>query len=355
VSRRPRPRKRSTGRAPKRRRSSPRILKRIVLIASAVAALAAAWVAWAYLAPGPKAKAGGSTVVILQRGSGVAQIAGTLEKARVIRSGPVFLAFAKLSGRSLKAGEYEFASRAPMARVLSDIGHGKVVRHFITIPEGWTSAMAAQAVSRAPELTGSAEVPPEGTLFPETYQVERGDDRAGVLQRMARAQETLLAELWAKRQPGLPFNTPQEAVTLASIVEKETALPAERGRIAAVFVNRLRTGMRLESDPTVIYGISQGWPLGRGLTVAELAEPTAYNTYRIAGLPPTPIGNPGRESLAAVLNPPRSDELFFVATGQGGHVFASSYEAHQQNVAKWREVERQRAAQAAGTAAGAGK
>jgi UPF0755 protein len=150
----------------------------------------------------------------------------------------------------------------------------------------------------------------------------------------------MLAQLWAKRQPGLPFTTPEEAVTLASIVEKETGIASERPRVAAVFVNRLRTGMRLESDPTVIYGISRGRPLGRGLKLSELATPTPYNTYLVGGLPPTPIANPGRASLAAVLDPPKTGDLYFVANGAGGHVFASSFEAHRKNVAAWRAMEK---------------
>src|SRR5690606_18966200 len=192
--------------------------------------------------------------------------------------------------------------------------------------------------------------PPEGSVLPETYQIERGDDRAAVLKRMMDAQEALLAQLWAKRHPGLPFDTPEEAVTLASIVEKETGVAAERPRVAAVFVNRLRRGMRLESDPTIIYGLTRGRPLGRGIRASELAAATPYNTYLIDGLPPTPIANPGRASLAAVLDPPKTDELFFVADGTGGHVFAKTYEEHLRNVAKWRALEKAKAAEAAASA-----
>jgi len=165
-----------------------------------------------------------------------------------------------------------------------------------------------------------------------------------VIDRMRRAQDAVLQELWPKRASDLPFSTPAEALTLASIVEKETGVAAERPRVAAVFVNRLRQGMRLESDPTIIYGISKGRPLGRGLTVSEIAEATPYNTYQIGGLPPSPIANPGRAAIAAVLNPPRTNELFFVADGTGGHAFAATYEEHQRNVARWREIERSRAA-----------
>jgi UPF0755 protein len=204
--------------------------------------------------------------------------------------------------------------------------------------------MAADAVNASPVLTGSAATPPEGSLLPETYEVRRGDNRAQVIDRMKAAQDELVARLWAARRPDLPFASPAEAVTLASVVEKETGLPAERPRIAAVFENRLKAGMRLESDPTVIYGISRGVPLGRGLTVSELAAETPYNTYKIAGLPPTPIANPGRAALAAVLDPPASKELYFVANGTGGHTFATTFDEHQKNVAAWRDIERARAA-----------
>jgi UPF0755 protein len=304
------------------------------------------WTVWTYRGPGPAAKVPPSTTVELDHGAGVTRIAAALKDAGVIRSTKVFLLAAKLTGaaRELKAGEYEFRSRATMADILAAIRDGKVNRHVVAVPEGWTSAMVLDAVNAQLLLTGTAIEPPEGSLLPDTYTVQRGEDRAAVIQRMRAARDKLLAQLWAARQPGLPLNTPEEAVTLASIVEKETALPAERPRIAAVFENRLRAGMRLETDPTVIYGISRGRPLGRGITMTELVRPTPYNTYRITGLPPTPIANPGRASLEAVLNPPKSTELFFVATGQGGHVFSSTFEEHQKNVTRWRAVEKAHAA-----------
>jgi UPF0755 protein len=306
---------------------------------------ASAWVIWSYSGPGPAAKAGPATTVILERGTGVAGIARQLSEAGVIRSPSLFVAAAKLSGagRKLKAGEYAIPSRASMGRILADVRDGRVVRHLIAVPEGWTSEMAADAVARADVLVGQAEAPPEGAILPDTYQVQRGEDRAAVIRRMVEAEDKLRAELWSQRQPGLPFATPEEAVTLASIVEKETALPSERPRIAAVYINRIRAGMRLESDPTVIYGISKGRPLGRGITRVELTTPTPYNTYQVAGLPPTPIANPGRAALAAVLNPPKTTELFFVADGGGGHVFSSTFAEHEKNVAHWRAVERERA------------
>jgi conserved hypothetical protein, YceG family len=318
-----------------------------VLAAAGLATLLLLAGVWSYGGPGPRARDGEATVVMLERGSGLNGVARELKRAGAINSAGLFILAARLTGAAgeLKAGEYEFASGAPMARVLADIRAGRVVRHLITIPEGWTSEMAAEAVNRQPVLTGEAPVPPEGSILPDTYQVQRGDDRAAVIERMRKAQDALMAELWPRRAPDLPVKTPQEALTLASIVEKETGVAAERPRVAAVFVNRLRQGMRLESDPTIIYGISKGRPLGRGLRASEVAALTPYNTYRIDGLPPTPIANPGRAAIEAVLNPPKTDDLFFVADGSGGHVFATNYADHQRNVARWRQIERQRAAQ----------
>ncbi|MFL5295062.1 MAG: endolytic transglycosylase MltG [Phenylobacterium sp.] len=320
--------------------------RRVAATIAVVLIVATAWVVWNYSGPGPAAKAGApSTDVILPKGAGVGQIAGALKDAGVIGSKTVFVAAARLTGaaRRLKAGEYEIKSGASTADILADIAAGKVVRRFVVVPEGWTSEMAAEAVRAEPVLTGTVETPPEGSLLPDGYQIQRGEERTAVMQRMRTARDELLAQLWANRSPDVPLQTPEQAVTLASIVEKETGVPAERPRIAAVFENRLRQGMKLESDPTVIYGVSRGRALGRGLTRSELDAETPYNTYRIVGLPPTPIANPGRASLAAVLNPPKSDELYFVADGTGGHVFASTYAEHAANVAKWRAIERGRA------------
>ena len=298
------------------------------------------WAVWTYRGPGPEAAAGEISSVVLRRGAGLNEIASSLERAGVIRSGAIFKAAAQVTGvaRDLKAGEYEFASGASMARVLDDIRAGRVVRHQVTIPEGATSEMVIEMLNAEEALTGLAPTPPEGTVLPETYDFQRGEDRAAVLQRMMDARDKLLAALWAQRQPGLPVTTPEEAVILASIVEKETGVASERPQVASVFTNRLRKGMRLESDPTIIYYITKGKPLGRRILKSELENPAnTYNTYIIDGLPPTPIANPGRAALAAVLDPPRSEYLFFVADGTGGHAFAVTYEDHKRNVAKWRE------------------
>ncbi len=236
-------------------------------------------------------------------------------------------------------------SGASLSKVVSILAEGKSVRHYVTLPEGWSSAQAVDILMRQPVLTGEVtEVPDEGTLWPETYEVTRGESRQAVIDRMQRMATQKLETLWATRSRNTIARTPQEAVILASIVEKETGADGERQEVAAVFTNRLRLGMRLESDPTIIYGITKGKPLGRGIRLSEIRADTPWNTYVISGLPPTPIANPGEEALKAVLNPPRSEYLFFVADGTGGHVFARTYQEHLLNVARWRDVERRRAA-----------
>lgn len=322
----------------------PLMRRLLIMASSAFATLFIAlvvfglWAVWSYRGPGPATADGRPATVMLRKGAGLNEVAASLEGASIVRSGSIFLAAAQLTGaaRSLKAGEYEFPSGAPMSRVLDDIRAGRIVRHQVTIPEGTTSEMAVEILNRESALTGVAPTPPEGAILPETYDFQRGEDRAAVLQRMMDARDKLLATLWSKRKAGLPISTPEEAVILASIVEKETGVASERPQVASIFVNRLRKGMRLESDPTIIYGITKGQPLGRRILLSELKAPTPYNTYAIEGLPPTPIANPGRASLAAVLDPPETDYLFFVADGTGGHAFAATYEEHQRNVEKWR-------------------
>jgi UPF0755 protein len=298
---------------------------------------------WSVWGPGPSTARLDPTQVVVPAGGGLAGTARALKGAGVIRSDLAFMTLATATGaaRRLQAGDYEIPARASLAAVLDMIRHGEVARRYITIPEGYTAQDARAVLRRATFLTGEAPLPAEGALLPETYQVTPGESRRAVLQRMATARDALLDRLWRARAAGLPYATPQQAVILASVVEKETALPSERPRIAAVFINRLRKGMRLESDPTVIYGLSGGAPLGHGLTASELASPSPYNTYRVAGLPPTPIANPGRASLAAALDPARTADLFFVADGTGGHVFASTFDAHRANVARWRVIERE--------------
>ena len=300
--------------------------------------IVALWAVWSFRGPGPATSDGQPAIVQLRKGAGLNEIAASLERAHVVRSSAIFIAAAQVTGaaRSLKAGEYEFASKASMARVLGDIRAGRIVRHSVTIPEGATSDMVIDILNAETALSGEAATPPEGAILPETYDFQRGEDRAALLQRMMDARDRLLASLWSKRKAGLPIHTPEEAVILASIVEKETGVARERPQVASIFINRLNKGMRLESDPTIIYGITRGRPLGRRIFLSELQAPTPYNTYAISGLPPTPIANPGRAALAAVLDPPDTDYLFFVADGSGGHAFAATYAEHQQNVEKWR-------------------
>ena len=309
-----------------------------------IAALAIGWSV--YFGPGPAAREGEATVVSLPSGAGVSAIAANLKAAGVIRSTDMFRAAATFTGadRRLRAGEYEVPSRASLKTVLGLLVDGRVVRHFVTLPEGWSSAQAVDILMKNEMLTGEAPpVPAEGSLWPSTYEITRGESRASVIRRMQALAEQKMDQLWPQRGPRSVVRTPEEALILASIVEKETGVAAERPRVAAVFTNRIRTGMRLESDPTIVYGITQGRPLGRGIRLSELRRETAWNTYLIDGLPPTPIANPGEEAIKAVLNPPETTDLFFVADGTGGHVFARTYDEHLQNVARWREIERRKA------------
>lgn len=291
--------------------------------------------------PGPAARSGQLTEVTVERGQGLNAIASKLESAGVIRSGTAFKIAARLSNKpkGLRAGTYEFPSRLSMVGVLNHLLEGRVVQHFITIPEGRTSAQAVRILMAAEKLTGDVDIPPEGAVLPETYQYEPGETRQAVLERMLSAQRKVMDELWAQRAPDLPVKTKEQALILASVVEKETGIASERPQVAAVFVNRLRLGMRLQSDPTVVYGVSKGEPLGRGLRRSELDTHTPWNTYQIDGLPVTPIANPGKAAIQAVLNPPKTSDLYFVADGTGGHVFAQTYDQHLENVARWRAIE----------------
>ena len=301
--------------------------------------------AYLNLGPGPAARSGDSTLVLLPRGAGVSEVARALKSSGVIRSELLFqvLARATGAGRSLKAGEYDIPSRTSVLSILSDLQAGRTLHRSVTLPEGRTSAMIVRQLQNTEWLSGDLEVPEEGVLLPETYRADRGDTRQSLLDRMRSDQQALLDRLWAARQPGLPLSSPREAVILASIVEKETGQTDERKRVAGVFINRLRMGMRLQSDPTVIYAISRGEPLGRGLRASELLNRSPWNTYAYSGLPPTPIANPGKASLEAVLDPIQTQDLYFVADGTGGHVFARTLAEHNANVARWREVERARA------------
>ena len=309
----------------------------VALIAGAIAG--AAWWEEQYFAqagPSPSPQ----TLIITPR-SGLTVIAGALARAGVVGNALLFRVgvLRRGHGAQLKAGEYAFPPHASEAQIMDMLITHKVLGHRITIAEGLTSDMAVALIKADPVLVGDVPVVPEGSLLPETYIFERGTTRAELLQRMHQAQEKLLAALWPKRKDGLPYMAQEDALKLASIVEKETAIPAERPHVTSVFINRLNRGMKLESDPTIIYGLTKGVPLGHALRQSELATPNPYSTYQIAGLPPTPICNPGRDAIAAVLNPADTDDLYFVADGSGGHVFAKTMAEHAKNVAQWRKVQ----------------
>jgi UPF0755 protein len=319
----------------------------LIFLAIAVGALGSWYVLHEFDAPGPAAAGGApETIVAVPKGSGLNRTAAILEKQGVVQSGWIFRIGVMVNRKAaaLKAGEYAIPSRASPREIMAILIEGKSIVYKLTLPEGLTSAMIVDLVKADPILIGDVtEMPPEGSLLPETYIFDRGTTRAALLKRMQDDHAAVLDGLWAGRAPNLPFATKAEAVTLASIVEKETGVASERPLVAAVFINRLRKGMKLQSDPTIIYGLTKGVPLGRGIRQSELDKATPYNTYVITGLPPTPIANPGKASLAAVLNPAPSEALFFVANGTGGHAFAATVEEHEKNVQKWREIERQRA------------
>ncbi len=317
------------------------------LIFAAAVILLAGWLYLDQAFDSPN-EADAAHIVLIAPGSGVWQIAEALYEAGAVDDPNIFAAGVWQNGATgaLKAGEYEFPAGATPRQAMEIILSGKSVEHRLTIPEGLTSAEIGDLLADAEALGGEAgAIPPEGALLPETYFYRRGDSRAELLDRMQAGMTELIAELWPDRAADLPYRTPEEALVLASIVEKETAVAAERRKVAGVFINRLRKGMRLQSDPTVIFAVTGGeGPLERPLSKADLALDSPFNTYRHKGLPPAPIAHPGRDSLAAVLDPEASDALYFVADGSGGHVFAATLKEHNKNVARWRRLQKERAA-----------
>lgn len=282
--------------------------------------------------------------VRIAAGSSLTSAAGELERAGAISSARRFRLLARFlgSGEAIKAGEYSIPAHASQSAILKLLQGGKVVQRLVVVPEGYPAVMVRDALMKADGLTGAVPPIAEGSVLPDSYAFERGDTRAAVVARMQRAMAAYLAGAWAKRKPGIAVATPREAIVLASVVEKETGKPAERRTVAAVYGNRLKLGMPLQADPTVIYPITKGRPLGRRILRSELTARNGYNTYAERGLPAGPIANPGRASIDAVLDPAASKALYFVADGTGGHVFADTLAAHNSNVKKWYAIRKAR-------------
>lgn len=321
-------------------------MRRLALrLCAAAAAIAGGFAAWIHLVPGPL---GEETAVVVPSGADLGAISRELARAGVVGHAAAFAVAVRVTGnaRRLRAGEFAFAPGMTMREVADHLAEGAFVQRRLTVPEGLTTAEIVAMVKRTDGLRGGAgEDFAEGALLPETYFYVRGDTRASVLGRMAAAMERALAEAWRRRDPEGALASPREALVLASIIEKETGRADERARVSAVFHNRLRRGMRLQSDPTVAYAVTGGRePLGRALGRADLRTDSPYNTYRRRGLPPGPIANPGRAAIEAAVRPLRTDEMYFVADGKGGHVFVPTLEEHNRNVAKWRRMRRGAAA-----------
>ena len=321
-----------------------------LLVFAAVGAGAAAYYGKTQFdAPGPSSDV---ATFVVKRGASMGEVATQLENRSLISDARIFRYGAKILDveKGLKAGEYEIKAGASMRDILANLVSGKSVLHSLTIPEGLTVLQILTRIGENEVLVGDmpAEVPPEGSLLADTQRFSRGTTRAEIIQKLMNDQRKLVDEVWARRAPNLPVKDITEFVTLASIVEKETGKSDERPRVAGVFINRLNKKMRLQSDPTIIYGIygGRGKPADQPIRKSDLEKVTPYNTYLIDGLPPTPIANPGKAALEAVANPSQTNELFFVADGTGGHVFAVTLEEHNENVARWREVEAKAAEEA---------
>lgn len=311
------------------------------LIAIAFVIAIALWTRLTWTADGPAAH---DMTIQVERGSSLRAMADKLEKAGAIDSAESFWLLARLFGddKPIKFGEYRIPKSASPAEILRILQSGKPLQRLITVPEGMPSIMVYERLMAEPLLTGSIEVPAEGSVLPDSYSFERGETRQAVLDRMQVAMKRTLGKLWAERKPTTVVKSPEEAIILASVVEKETGKPSERRMVAGVYSNRLRIGMKLDADPTIIYPVTKGKPLGRRIRVSELRADNGYNTYVRLGLPQGPIANPGRESIAAVLDPAETNALYFVADGTGGHVFAATLAEHNANVVKWRAIRRAR-------------
>ena len=282
--------------------------------------------------------------VTIPQGASLSAAAVALEKAGAIPSADRFRLFARFlgDGDPIRAGEYRIPAGLSQSDILKLMQGGRTVQRFVAVPEGWPSVLVQEAVTNAPQLEGPTPLPPEGSVLPDSYSYQRGDSRAETVARMQAAMDRYLATAWAARKPTTVAKTPREALILASIVEKETGKPAERRTVAAVYSNRLRIGMPLQADPTVIYPITKGRPLGRRILRSELTAKNGYNTYASRGMPVGPIANPGKASIDAVLDPADTQALYFVADGTGGHVFADTLEQHNANVRKWYAIRKAR-------------
>lgn len=313
----------------------------IPILVAAGLVFAAVWFGNAWRGEGPLKEA---ATISVPEGSSLTGTANRLQRAGAIRSARAFLVGAKLFGGStvIKAGDYRIPAHASASQILVILQGGKTVPLLVAIPEGMPSVLVQERLMANKDLTGPVAVPEEGSVLPDSYGYEKGESRAAVLARMQAAMSQFLAEQWEKRDASTPVKTPNEALALASIVEKETAVAAERTTVAGVYANRLRQGIKLQADPTTIYPITKGKPLGRRIRQSELRAQNGYNTYAMYGLPKGPIANPGRDAIIAVLHPAPTNALYFVADGKGGHIFADSYAEHQANVAKWYAIRRQR-------------
>jgi UPF0755 protein len=312
-----------------------------VLLAVIGLALAGLVVVWTVLGSATIAK---DTPFTIPAGASVAEVAAKLESEGLISSASGFMLQARLFGSSapIQAGEFLLEPGMSQSDILAAFQTGDVIRRFVTIPEGMPSILVYERLMAEPLLTGEIPVPPEGSILPDTYAFERGQSRKALIEQMQAAMDRALAEEWAKRAPGMAVDTMRDALILASIVEKETGKPEERRMVAGLYSNRVRTGMKLQADPTIIYPITKGKPLGRRIKQSEIAAVNGYNTYTMVGLPVGPITNPGRDSIAAVMNPASTGALFMVADGTGGHWFASTLAEHNANVAKWYAIRRER-------------
>ncbi|MEH6756799.1 MAG: endolytic transglycosylase MltG [Parasphingorhabdus sp.] len=313
----------------------------ILIIAAVIIALVTGNFIYGWNASGPLQD---ERQIVIKSGSSLGMAAQTLEEEGVIKSADAFLNRAKILGGSqpIKAGEFIIPAGASNATILNILQGGKTVQRLVTIPEGTPSIIVYEKLMAEKLLTGEIDVPAEGSILPDSYSFERGEKRADVVARMQKAMKDTIAELWPKKTALSVVKTPEEAIILAAIVEKETALARERRTVAAVYSNRVNRNMMLQADPTIIYPITKGKPLGRRIRQSEIAAVNNYNTYSMVGLPKGPIANPGRASIEAVLNPAKSEYLYFVADGKGGHVFANTLAEHNANVAKWFALRRQR-------------